>query len=72
MENVIDGGCTNSNLILKVKRKNTIRFHAGSELSSSVNRMNVDVFEDRDERFETLGVQITLSSNKCNNEPVKL
>jgi hypothetical protein len=72
MENVIDGGCTNSNLILKVKRKNTIRFHAGSELSSSVNRMNVDVFEDRDERFETLEVKINLTSEKCNQEPIKL
>lgn len=71
MENVIDGGCTNSNLILNVKRKNTIRFHAGSELSSSVNRMSVDVFEDKDERFEILEVKLTLSSDKCNNEPIK-
>jgi len=72
MEKIIDGGCTNSDLILNVKRKNVIRFHAGSELSSSVNRMNVDVFEDRDERFETLEVQIKLTSEKCNQEPIKL
>ena len=71
MENVIDGGRTNSNLILNVKKK-TIRFKPGADLTSSVNEMTVDVFEDRDERFETLGVQITLSSNKCNNEPIKL
>lgn len=71
MENVIDGGCTNSNLILNVKKK-IIRFKPAADLSSSVNEMTVDVFEDRDDRFETLGVQITLSSNKCNNEPVKL
>ena len=71
MENVIDGGCTNSNLILNVKKK-TIRFKPSADLTSSVNEMTVDVFEDRDERFETLGVQITLSSNKCNNELVKL
>ena len=64
--------CNEGNLELKVKRKNVIRFHAGSELSSSVNRMNVDVFEDRDERYETLGVQITLSSDRCINEPEKL
>ncbi len=64
--------CHEGNLELKVKRKNVIRFHAGSELSSSVNRMNVDVFEDRDERYETLGVQITLSSDRCINEPEKL
>jgi hypothetical protein len=64
--------CNEGNLELKVKRKNVIRFHAGSELSSSVNRMNVDVFEDRDERFETLEVKINLTSERCNQEPIKL
>ncbi len=64
--------CNEGNLELKVKRKNVIRFHAGSELSSSVNRMNVDVFEDRDERFETLEVKIYLTSERCNQEPIKL
>jgi hypothetical protein len=64
--------CHEGNLELKVKRKNVIRFHAGSELSSSVNRMNVDVFEDRDERFETLEVKINLTSERCNQEPTKL
>ena len=59
------GNCNEGNLVLKVRRKNVIRFHAGSELSSSVNRMNVDVSEDRDERFETLSVQITLSKERC-------
>jgi len=48
--------CNEGNFELKVKRKNTIRFHAGSELSSSVNRMSVDVFEDSDERYEMLEV----------------
>jgi hypothetical protein len=32
MENVIDGGCTNSNLILNVKKK-TVRFKAGADLT---------------------------------------
>ena len=64
--------CNEGNLELKVKRKNVIRFHAGSELSSSVNRMNVDVLEDRDERFETLEVKINLTSERCNQEPIKL
>lgn len=67
MAEVIEGGCTSTDLILKV-RKNTIRFHAGSELSSSVNRMDVDVFEDRDEKFESLVVQITFSAEKCSNQ----
>jgi hypothetical protein len=71
MENVIDGGCTNSNLILNVKKK-TVRFKAGSDLSSSVNLMDVNVFEDKDDKFETLEVQIKLTSERCNQEPVKL
>ena len=64
--------CNEGNFELKVQRKNTSRFHAGSELSSSVNRMSVDLFEDRDERFELLEVKLTLSSDKCIQEPIKL
>ena len=71
MENVIDGGCTNSNLILNVKKK-TVRFKAGADLSSSVNLMDVNVIEDNDDKFETLEVQIKLTSERCNQEPVKL
>jgi hypothetical protein len=71
MENVIDGGSTNSNLILNVKKK-TVRFKAGADLSSSVNLMDVNVFEDKDDKFETLEVQIKLTSERCNQEPVKL
>ena len=68
MEKIIDGGCTNSDLTLNVKRKNVIRFHAGSELSSSVNRMDVDVFEELDEKFETLVVSISLGQQQCKRE----
>ena len=60
--------CNEGNFELKVKRKNTIRFHAGSELSSSVNKMDVDVFEDRDEKFETLVVSISLGQQQCKKE----
>ncbi|MCF8409408.1 MAG: hypothetical protein K9G36_10585 [Crocinitomicaceae bacterium] len=67
MSKVIDGGCINSDLILNL-RKNTIRFKAGSELSSSVNKMDVDVFEDRDEKFETLVVSISLGQQQCKKE----
>ena len=67
MENVIDGGCTNSNLILNVKKK-TIRFKAGAELSSSVNKMEVDVIEELDEKFETLVVSISLGQQQCTKE----
>jgi hypothetical protein len=56
MEKVIDGGCTNSDFELNVKR-NVIRFKAGSELSSSVNRMDVDVMEDLTDTHETLSMK---------------
>jgi hypothetical protein len=71
MEKIIDGGCTDSNLILNVKKK-TVRFKAGADLSSSVNLMDVNVIEDNDDKFETLEVQIKLTSERCNQEPVKL
>ncbi len=64
MQNVIDGGCTNSNLILNVRKK-TIRFKAGAELSSSVNKMDVEVIEELDEKFETLVVKISLGQQQC-------
>ena len=53
MEKVIDEGCTHSDFVLNVK-KNTIRFKAGSELSSSVNRMDVDLVEDVTDTHEIL------------------
>ena len=67
MENVIDGGCTNSNLILNVKKK-TVRFKAGADLSSSVNKMDVDVIEELDDKFETLDVSISLGQQQCTKE----
>ena len=67
MENIIDGGCTNSNLILNVKKK-SVRFKAGADLSSSVNKMNVDVIEELDDKFETLVVSISLGQQQCTKE----
>lgn len=64
MSEVIDGGCTNSDLILNVRKK-SIRFKAGADVSSSVNKMDVNVSEDKDEKFETLEVQIRLSNESC-------
>lgn len=66
MENIIDGGCTNSNLILNVKKK-SVRFKAGADLSSSVNKMDVDVIEELDDKFETLVVSISLGQ-QCTKE----
>ncbi len=67
MENIIDGGCTNSNLILNVKKK-SVRFKAGADLSSSVNKMDVDVIEEQDDKFETLVVSISLGQQQCKKE----
>ena len=67
MENIIDGGCTQSDLILNVKKK-TFLFKDGTELIYSVNKMDVDVFEDKDDKFETLVVSISLVQQQCNKE----
>jgi hypothetical protein len=64
MENVIDGGCTNSDFELNVKMK-TVRFKAGAELSSSVNKMDVDLVKDVTDTHETMGISIVLRSEKC-------
>jgi hypothetical protein len=71
MSEIIDGGCTNSDLILNVRKK-TIRFKAGADVSSSVNKMDVNVIEDRDEKFETLEVQIKLTNQVRSENQVQL
>jgi hypoxanthine-guanine phosphoribosyltransferase len=57
MEKVID-------FELNVKKK-TVRFKAGAELSSSVNKMDVDVIEDVTDTHETLQITIAMKSEKC-------
>ncbi len=64
MEKVIDGGCTNSDFELNVKKK-SVRFKAGAELSSSVNKMDVDLVEDVTDTHEILGISIVMRSEKC-------
>ena len=64
MEKVIDGGCTNSDFELNVKKK-SVRFKAGAELSSSVNKMDVDLVEDITDTHEILGISIVMRSEKC-------
>ena len=64
MEKVIDGGCTNSDFELNVKKK-SVRFKAGAELSSSVNKMDVDLVEDVTDTHEIMGISIAMRSEKC-------
>ncbi|MBM3454087.1 MAG: hypothetical protein FJX80_02945 [Bacteroidetes bacterium] len=63
MEKVIDEGCTHSDFVLNVK-KNTIRFKAGSELSSSVNRMDVDLVEEIRDTHHFLDISILFGTKK--------
>ena len=63
MENVIDGGRTNSDFLLHVKR-NVIRFKAGSELSSSVKRRDVDVNEDITDEAHEMKITLVLKSER--------
>ena len=60
--------CIKNDLILNVKQKNVTRFKAGAELSSSVNKMDVDVIEELDDKFETLVVSISLGQQQCTKE----
>ena len=60
--------CTQGNFDLKISSKKTVRFKAGSELSASVNKMDVDVIEELDDKFETLVVSISLGQQQCTKE----
>ncbi len=60
--------CKNGNFDLKISSKKSVRFKAGAELSSSVNKMEVDVIEELDEKFETLVVKISLGQQQCEKE----
>ena len=66
MENVIENGCTNSDFLLNVKR-NVIRFKVGSELSSSFNRMDVDVNEDITDEAHEWKITLVMKSERCSN-----
>jgi hypothetical protein len=57
--------CKDGNFDLKISSKKSVRFKAGAELSSSVNKMEVDVIEELDEKFETLVVNMSLGQQQC-------
>jgi hypothetical protein len=60
--------CKQNDFDLKFSCKKSIRFKAGAELSSSVNKMDVEVIEELDEKFETLVVSISLGQQQCTKE----
>jgi hypothetical protein len=60
--------CKHGNFDLKISSKKSVRFKAGAELSSSVNKMEVDVIEELDDKFEMLVVKISLGQQQCEKE----
>ena len=56
--------CSKNDLILNVRKK-SVRFKAGAELSSSVNKMDVDLVEDVTDTHEIMGISIAMRSEKC-------
>ena len=65
MGNLKEASCTNSDLILNVKKKDVRRFKAGAELSGKVNKMDVDLVEDVTDTHEILAISIAMRSEKC-------
>jgi hypothetical protein len=62
---ILENGCTNSDFLLNVKTKKNIRFKAGADVSSSVNKMDVDLVENVTDTHEILAISIAMRSEKC-------
>jgi len=66
MENLKEGDCTSSDLILNVKTKRDVnRFKAGAELSGKVNKMDVTVDEDITDEAQEWKITLVLTSERC-------
>jgi hypothetical protein len=65
MENLKEGDCTSSDLILNVKTKRDVtRFKAGAELSGKVKR-DVTVDEDITDEAQEWKITLVLTSERC-------
>ena len=60
--------CKSSDLVVNVKTNRTVLFKAGSDLSSKVNRVGVDVVEEINEDREVFEISLKISSESCENE----
>ena len=58
-------GCTQSDLIVNVKRKVTPRFKAGADLSKKVNAVDIGWDETHEEDNSILEFHIHLKAEKC-------
>ncbi|MBU3659038.1 MAG: hypothetical protein FGM14_04160 [Flavobacteriales bacterium] len=65
MENLNEASCTNSDLILNVKKKDVRRFKAGADLSGKVNKMDVTVDEDITDEAHEWKITLVLKSERC-------
>ena len=57
--------CKSDQLEVKIRASRKVRFKAGSELSSKVNRVVVDVNEDSSEDQHITEISIQLFSEDC-------
>jgi len=57
--------CKSDQLEIKIRALRNVRFKAGSELSSKVNRVVVDVNEDSSEDQHFTEISIQLFSEDC-------
>lgn len=65
MEN---GKCKNDELELIIRAKQNVRFKAGSDLSTKVNRVIVDVNEDSSGEQHVTEISIHLVSEDCKKD----
>jgi hypothetical protein len=65
MEKLNEASCTNSDLILNVKKKDVRRFKAGAELSGKVNKMDVTFNEDITDEAHEFKITLVLKSERC-------
>lgn len=57
--------CKNDQLELMIRTKRNVRFKAGSDLSSKVNRVAVEVHEDAQDDQQVTEISIQLFSEDC-------
>lgn len=62
------GNCKNDQLELTIRTKRTVRFKAGSDLSSKVNRVAVEVNEDEQDEHHITEIRIQLFSEDCEKD----
>ena len=57
--------CANQDLVLNIKSKRKPRFKAGADLSTHVNRLDVDFNHDITDEAEVIEVKLHLTSELC-------